>query len=780
MHPTTDAQPAIVTEFLPSRLAGTACMKLSPFIPVCLFLICANFGSSAEQLAATPASAPAVGGKIPELRLAGQFDKNGDHLLDATERQAARAYLAKNPESSAETFVARPGSTPPEIVALEPTKPGEKVSPADAPVFAGKSLYDETTLRTLFLEFEDPDWEKELGEFARTDINTPARLTVDGQSYPDIGVHFHDRKSTATTAAGYKRALDLIIDQTGTGQTIAGENRLWLADAATDSTYMRTMLYMYVARQYIKAPKTNFVRVVINGENWGTYVNIEPLDDSFIRENFETTEGAWWSVQPRGTLAYLGDKPDAYRTNYVLKSKEDANSWNALIELCKILNTTPTGGLEAALAPRLDIDNALRFLALENVLINQDGYGGNTGGYGLYLAKDGRFQFIPQNAERSFRLVEESDYERGARRNDSNPREKSEKSGQGKGGNGPSTDPVERALQKYNPKNFPHQNTTDLAMLLSYSFVNKADSDFDGKINRDEWLSFARSWFLVMDEDLVGKLTRNQFLEKFRGMITPASVADGKTKQTFGRDDAAAIIGADFFKALDQNHDNVITSQEVTDTFAQWFTEWSNPKTAFITEPALRKAFDGLFTRTIFLADQSYIARQDKTIHPEDLDDEHGRGRGRGQRGGSGIGLGPLRVGAGHGGDDSRTLVTFSEELDPLNGLDDDSKPLLRKLLAVPALRTRYLDYVREITENWLTWEKLGPVAQRYHDLISTEVEKETHKANSYAHFVQEFDQETTAGGRGGDAATNLKSFITERHRYLLEDDNVMGVNTGP
>jgi hypothetical protein len=98
----------------------------------------------------------------------------------------------------------------------------------------------------------------------------------------------------------------------------------------------------------------------------------------------------------------------------------------------------------------------------------------------------------------------------------------------------------------------------------------------------------------------------------------------------------------------------------------------------------------------------------------------------------------------------------------------------------VPALRTRYLDYVREITENWLTWEKLGPVAQRYHDLISTEVEKETHKANSYAHFVQEFDQETTAGGRGGDAATNLKSFITERHRYLLEDDNVMDVNTGP
>ncbi len=761
-------------------------MKFTPFIPACLLLIGPTFGWGAEQVPAPSDPAPAVAEKSPELRLVGQFDKNGDHQLDTAERQAARAYLAQHPESTPETSPARPGSAPPEIVALEPVKPGDKVSPADVAVFTGKPLYDETTLRTVFIEFEDHDWEKELGEFARTDINLPARLTLDGQSYAGIGVHFHDRESTPMTSAGYKRALDLNIDSAGPGEMIGGEKRLQLVDAATDATYLRTMLYLHVARQYVKAPQTNFVHVVINGENWGTYVNVEPLDDSFIQRNFETTDGAWWSVQPGGTLAFLGEKADAYRKNYILKSKEDSNSWAALIDLCKILHSTPTNGLEAALSPRLDIDNALRFLALENVLINQDGYGAATGGYGLYLAKDGRFQFIPQNAERSLRLVEESDYERGARRTDLKPAEgKRGKSDQKKGDNNLSNDPVERALQKYNPKNFPHQNTTDLAMLLSYSFVNKADSDFDGKINRDEWLSFARAWFLVMDEDLVGKLTRDQFLGKFRGMLTPASIADGRTKQTFGQDDAAAIIGADFFKALDQNHDDVITSQEVTDTFAQWFTKWRNPKTAVITEPALRKAFDALFTRTIFLADQSFITRNDKTIRPEDLGDEHGRGRGRGHGqggggGGSGIGLGPLHIGGGHGGADSRTLVTFSEELDPLNGLDDDNKPLIRKLLTVPALRTRYLDYVREITENWLTWEKLGPIAQRYHDLIATGVEKETHATNSYVHFVQEFDQETTAGGRDGEAASNLKSFITERHHYLLGDDNVMGVNTGP
>jgi hypothetical protein len=41
-------------------------------------------------------------------------------------------------------------------------------------------------------------------------------------------------------------------------------------------------------------------------------------------------------------------------------------------------------------------------------------------------------------------------------------------------------------------------------------------------------------------------------------------------------------------------------------------------------------------------------------------------------------------------------------ELDPLVGADDTSRPLRSKLLAVPALRARYLKYVRDIAERWL------------------------------------------------------------------------------
>ena len=50
------------------------------------------------------------------------------------------------------------------------------MSLADVESFAGKPLYEPTTLRTLFLEFEDAEWESEMADFYRTDVEVPATL----------------------------------------------------------------------------------------------------------------------------------------------------------------------------------------------------------------------------------------------------------------------------------------------------------------------------------------------------------------------------------------------------------------------------------------------------------------------------------------------------------------------------------------------------------------------------------------------------------------------------
>jgi hypothetical protein len=56
--------------------------------------------------------------------------------------------------------------------------------------------------------------------------------------------------------------------------------------------------------------------------------------------------------------------------------------------------------------------------------------------------------------------------------------------------------------------------------------------------------------------------------------------------------------------------------------------------------------------------------------------------------------------------------------LDPLVGLNDAGKPLRSKLLAVPALRTRYLAQVRDIAQRWLDWNTVAPLVVQYQTLI--------------------------------------------------------------
>jgi hypothetical protein len=58
-------------------------------------------------------------------------------------------------------------------------------------------------------------------------------------------------------------------------------------------------------------------------------------------------------------------------------------------------------------------------------------------------------------------------------------------------------------------------------------------------------------------------------------------------------------------------------------------------------------------------------------------------------------------------------------------------------LLAVPALRDRYLAYIGDIAEKWLDWSRLGPMVDGYYKLIADDVARDTRKHDSEEAFHQ-------------------------------------------
>lgn len=530
------------------------------------------------------------------------FDADHNGYLDAAERKAARAKLKSSnsgrrggPPGGGPGGPGRPGG----FGARETTPTlGRRLMPADVKNHPGAPLYDPLTLRTLFLEFEDADWEKELAEFKGTDVEVPARLTVDGAVYSDVGVHFHGNSSYMMVGEGHKKSLVLTLDLVHRDQRLEGYRKLNLLNSHEDASFLRTVLSLQIARDTMAAPKANFVRVVINGECWGIYVNQQHFNKDFLRDNYGTTRGARWKIAgspgAHGTFAYLGDDPAAYRRVYSIKSKDSPEVWAELIKLCKVLNQTPANQLEAALAPILDVDGALRFLAWDNAMANGDGFYTRNSDIDLYMDKTGRFHIVPYDANECF------------------------SSGGGPGGPpmGGGSPPGMRRM----------------------------------------------------------------------GAPPRAGGNNGPTTGTAAR---------------------------------------------------------------------------------------RGMNRSNGMRGGrSGFGPPP-----GFGGGPGGGMGGGGVQLDPLVAATDSNKPLIAKLLAVPALKARYLEYVRDTNEKWLDWNRLGPIAQQFHDLIDADVRADTRKIDTYEAFAGSLNDEPkqnvqpAAGGFpfGPGGSSSIKSFVEKRHEYLAQ-----------
>ncbi|MFO1497770.1 MAG: CotH kinase family protein [Verrucomicrobiota bacterium] len=661
-----------------------------------------------------------------ETKLVKGFDKDGDGRLNAAERKAARASLQKERANGrGRRMGGPPGGPGGGLGEVENAKPGPKVSPEEVKIFSGAGLYDPMVLRTFFLEFEEADWEKELSDFHDTDVEVPAKLTVDGKVYPDVGVHFRGMSSYMAVSEGRKRSLNLSLDFAHKEQNVGGYRTLNLLNSHEDPSFLRSVLSYQIDRSYIPAPKANLARVVINGESWGIYVNVQQFNKDFVKDWFGTTKGARWKVRGspggQGSLAYLGEDAAAYKRIYTIKTKDEPKRWADLIRLCKVLNQTPPERLEEALAPLLDIDGALKFLALDNALINNDGYWIRTSDYALYQDEKGRFHLIPQDSNETF----------------------AQPGGPGFGG-GPG-----------GPRFFGP------GMFLAPAIMSQADKDADQTLNKAEFTALADTWFDKLDSEKAGKLSQEQFNERF-GELLPAQPvfqrgrggpgggpgAGGGGGRNFG---PARFAAQGIFAAADKDKDGQLSRSELRSTLEKWFEQWDADHAGSI---------DGEKLRTGLAA----------ALPPPNAR------FGGGPPGGGQAGPGPAgRPGFGGGGAPGGAVQTKGVELDPLVAANDASKPLISKLLAVPALRARYLQYVRDIAENWLDWQKLGPIAEQYQALITEDVKSDTRKLDSTEAFLASITQDVPGNGFGpfGRGTIGLKNFAAQRQKYLLEKTEV-------
>ncbi len=153
-------------------------------------------------------------------------------------------------------------------------------------------LFDTTRVHTLDIVMDD--WDAFL-DTAESEVYTACAVIIDGEACRNVGLRAKGNTSLSQVArTGTDRySFKVEFDHYEAGKTYHGLDKLSLNNLIQDDTCMKDYLvYRMMAGFGAAAPLCSYVWVTVNGADWGLYLAVEGIEDSFLARNYGTAAGA--------------------------------------------------------------------------------------------------------------------------------------------------------------------------------------------------------------------------------------------------------------------------------------------------------------------------------------------------------------------------------------------------------------------------------------------------------------------------------------------------------
>ena len=214
----------------------------------------------------------------------------------------------------------------------------------------------------------------------------PGTLRFEGEVFENVGIRVKGGCGSARrldNKAALKIHLDWddpSVDGCPVERRIHGLDRLTFNNMVQDPTYMHeTMAYELYKRMGVPTPRTNYVRLYINGMYRGFYLNVESLDRRFVARRFQSKEGMMYEGTYFCDLIPSKIPPDTTGT-YCFSRKfgtgtcSEPSDFQLLAELIQAIDALPAGQFYPEVEKFFEFDTFLSQWALESVLDHWDAY----------------------------------------------------------------------------------------------------------------------------------------------------------------------------------------------------------------------------------------------------------------------------------------------------------------------------------------------------------------------------------------------------------------------
>ena len=150
-------------------------------------------------------------------------------------------------------------------------------------------LFDTSYVHSIDIVMDD--WDSFIEDCENEEYSACA-VVIDGESYKNIAIRAKGNTSLSQVAnyGSDRYSFKLEFDHYSDATTYHGLDKLCLNNIIQDNTYMKDYLcYTMMNFAGVSSPLCSFAYITVNGEDWGLYLAVEAVEDSFLERNYDST-----------------------------------------------------------------------------------------------------------------------------------------------------------------------------------------------------------------------------------------------------------------------------------------------------------------------------------------------------------------------------------------------------------------------------------------------------------------------------------------------------------
>ena len=146
-----------------------------------------------------------------------------------------------------------------------------------------KTLFDTPKVHTINIIMDDWD---EFTDNCKSEEYYNCTVVIDNEAYKNVAIRGKGNTSLSqVTNDRYSYKIE--FDHYDSTNTYYGLDKLCLNNIIQDNTYMKDYLtYQMMNEMDVAAPLCSYAYITVNGEDWGLYLAVEGVEESFLQRNY--------------------------------------------------------------------------------------------------------------------------------------------------------------------------------------------------------------------------------------------------------------------------------------------------------------------------------------------------------------------------------------------------------------------------------------------------------------------------------------------------------------